>query len=147
VLRRIRTDDDPGACLVLADLVRAERQLMVGLALAGLVALSLIGIGCFALVAPGASAQQYGIVLEERRALAFLRAMGVRDLVVGVLLLLLVAAGQHELLALGMAASAAIAVLDYVVVKRDGAGGTALLLHGAGAAGLLFAALLIALGV
>jgi hypothetical protein len=119
---------------------------MIGLALAGLVALSLMGIGCFALVAPDASAKQYGIVVEDPRALAFLRAMGVRDLVIGVLLLLLVGAGQPELLALGMAAAAAIAVLDYFVVKRNGTTGRALLLHGGGAAGLLLAALVIALG-
>jgi hypothetical protein len=119
---------------------------MIGLALTGLVALSLIGIGCFALVAPGASAAQYGIVPEEPRALAFLRAMGVRDLVIGVLLLLLVGSGQRELLALGMVAAAAIAALDYIVVKRDGKTGRALLLHAGGAAGLLFAAVVIALG-
>ncbi len=119
---------------------------MVGLVLTGLVALSLIGIGCFALLAPGASAGQYGIVVQDPRALAYLRAMGVRDLVIGVLLLLLVGAGHRELLALGMAAAAAIAVVDYVVVSRDGTTGRALLMHGGGAAGLLLAALVIALG-
>ena len=119
---------------------------MIGLLLTGFVALSLIGIGCFALIAPGASAAQYGIRTDETRAHAFLHAMGIRDLVIGVLLLLLVGAGQPELLALGMAAAAAIAVLDYVVVRRDGTRGRALLLHGGGAAGLLVAALVIALG-
>jgi hypothetical protein len=78
--------------------------------------------------------------------------MGVRDLVIGVLLLLLAAAGRRELLALGMAASAAIAVIDLLVVSRDRPPGgarlppRARLLHGTGALGLLGAALVIALG-
>ena len=121
---------------------------MLGLALTGLVALGLIGIGVGALAAPRVAARQFGIVLDDPRALAFLRAMGVRDLVIGVLLLLLIAAGQRELLAFGVAASAAVAVLDFAVVSRDRPAGAARarLLHGVGAIGLLLIALVIALG-
>ena len=119
---------------------------MIGLVLTGLIALSLIGIGCFALVSPRASAGQYGIVVADPRALAYLRAMGVRDLVIGVLLLLLVGAGQTELLAVGVAASSAIAMLDAIVVARDGGKGRVLALHVGGAAGLLFTAVVLVLG-
>ncbi len=120
---------------------------MIGLTLAGLVALGLIGIGVGALVAPLASSRQYGIVLDDARGLAFIRAMGVRDLVIGVLVLLLVGTGRPGLLALGMAASAAVALLDFAVVSADpSARPKARLLHGAGALALLVAALVIATG-
>lgn len=119
---------------------------MVGFALTGFVALSLIAIGVGALVAPLASSRQYGLVPGDLRALAFLRAMGARDLVIGVLLLLLAAARRSDLLAWGMAASAVIALVDLAVVWRAGARTPARVLHAGGAAGLLIAALVIAAG-
>jgi hypothetical protein len=125
---------------------------MLGLALTGLVALALIGIGVGALAAPALASRQFGIVVPDPRALAFVRAMGVRDLVLGVMLLLLVAAGNRELLAFGLAASAAVAVLDLTVVARDRPPGggraprAALLIHAGGLLGLLVLALGIALG-
>jgi hypothetical protein len=120
---------------------------MIGRSLAVLVALGLIGIGVAALAAPRPSSRQYGIVLNDPRALALFRAMGVRDLVIGVLVLLLAAAGRRDLLALGAAASAAIAILDFWVVSREAPGATAArLLHGGGALGVLAVALVIALG-
>ena len=122
---------------------------MLGLWLAGGIALGLLGIGGGALVAPRLSARQYGIAIEDVRALAFIRAMGVRDVVLGVLLLLLAAAGRRELLAAGVLASAAVAVLDYVVVSRDRppAPARARLLHAGGALGLLVAGAVIAGGL
>jgi hypothetical protein len=110
------------------------------------VALGLIGIGVAALAAPRPASRQYGIVLDDPRALALFRAMGVRDLVIGVLVLLLAAAARRDLLALGIAASSVIAALDFVVVSRERASPTARLLHGGGALGALAIALVIALG-
>ncbi len=119
---------------------------MLGLAVTALVALGLIGLGVGALAAPRASAAQYGIVPDDSRALAFIRAMGVRDLVIGALLLLLAGAGRRELLAWGMVASAAIAVVDFWVVSAAGARTAARVLHAGGAIGLLIAGLVIATG-
>ncbi len=112
--------------------------------IAALVALLLIGIGAGAMVAPRRFSQQYGIVLDDPRGLAFIRAMGVRDLVIGALLLLLAGAGRRELLAWGMAASAMIALVDYAVVSAAGARGAARALHAIGGIGVLVAALVIA---
>jgi hypothetical protein len=122
---------------------------MLGLALAGLVALGLLAIGAGALVAPRAASRQYGIPFDDARALALIRAMAVRDVVIGVLLLLLASAGRRDLLAWGLLASAAIAALDFAVVSRERppAGRAPLLprlLHAAGALGLLLAALVVA---
>jgi hypothetical protein len=118
---------------------------MIGLAVAWLVALALIGVGAGALLAPRTASQQFGIVLDDPRALAFIRAIGARDLLIGVLFLLLAAAGRRELLAWAMAASALIALVDYAVVSAAGAGGTARALHAIGGVGVLIAALVVAL--
>ena len=119
---------------------------MIGLAITALVALGLIGIGVGALVAPRPSSQQYGIASDDTRALAFIRAMGVRDLVLGVLLLILAAAGRRDLLAWGMAATAAIALVDFALVSAAGARTAARTLHAVGGIGVLVAALVIATG-
>jgi len=121
---------------------------MLGLALTGLVALGLLGLGVGALLAPRLSAQQYGISVADPRALAYLRAMGVRDLVLGVVLLLLAAAERRGLLAAAVAVSALVAVVDFVVVSQDRppAPARARLLHAGGALGLLAIALVVASG-
>lgn len=125
---------------------------MLGFALTGFVALSLLGIGVFALAAPRASARQFGIELEDPRALAFLRAMGARDLAIGALLLILAAGAPRGWLALGLAASAGIALVDFLVVARDRgphgpAPAPARWLHALGGLGLLFAAGVVAAGL
>jgi hypothetical protein len=117
---------------------------MIALAVSALVALVLIGIGAVALLAPRRASQQFGIVLDDPRALAFIRALGVRDLAIGILLLLLAAAGRRELLAWAMAASALIAFVDFAVVSAAGARGAARALHAIGGIGILLAAFLIA---
>ena len=118
---------------------------MTGLAVAGLVALALIGVGIGALVMPRRFLQQYGILLDDPRALAFIRAMGVRDLGIGILLLLLAGAERRELLAWGMAAASLIAFVDYAVVTAAGASRGARALHAIGGTLVLIAALVIAL--
>jgi hypothetical protein len=122
---------------------------MIGLALTYGVALGLLGIGIGALLAPRVSAQQYGIVLDDARALAYIRAMGVRDLVLAVLLLLLASAARRDLLAVGVVASAAVAAVDFVVVSRDRPppAARARLLHAGGALGLLLVGVAVASGL
>lgn len=117
---------------------------MVGWILSAIVALSLVLIGTGAIVAPRVSAAQYGIVLDDPRALAFIRAMGVRDLAIGVLFALLLQTQARDVLAWSMIAVVPIAATDLLVVTWDRrATGSARgldrarLLHAAGAIGLL----------
>jgi hypothetical protein len=114
------------------------------IAVTAFVALGLVGVGAGALLAPGVSSRQYGIALDDARALAFIRAMGVRDVVMGALLLLLAAAGQRELLAWGLLASAAVAGVDFALVSAAGAQPRARALHALGGIALLTAALIVA---
>ena len=121
---------------------------MIGLLLTWLTVGGLVAIGCGAILAPGLSAAQYGIVLDDPRASAFIRAMGARDFVLGVLLGLLALASRHDLLAWGLGASALIAGVDFLVVAADRHPGSqrARLLHAGGTVGLLAAASIVALG-
>lgn len=128
---------------------------MIGMILCGVAALGLVGIGIGAIVAPAFSAGQYGIVVADPRALAYLRAMGARDLALGIVLALLMALGSPGLLAASVAACALVAIVDFAVVLADPHPGTAppavprglsLSLHGGGAIGLLATAVLVALG-
>lgn len=117
---------------------------MIGWLLVGLVVSGLLGIGTLAVVAPRSSAAQYGIVVDDPRALAFIRAMGMRDVVIGLLLGLLAASRSRALVAWGLYAATLIAILDFVVVTMDGRpvverGVPARVLHAAGAIGLAIA--------
>ena len=120
---------------------------MIGWSLAALVIASLLMLGLGVLVAPGKSSAQYGIVLADPRAFAFLRAMGIRDAVIGGLLALMALAGAREMLGWGRVVTAVIAVGDFLLVSADrridGATGraeAARVLHAGGAVGLLVTA-------
>ena len=118
---------------------------MIGPILSALVCLALVAVGAGALVAPRFSASQYGIVIDDPRALALIRAMGVRDVVIGALIALLAVTGAREALVWAMFAAAPVALIDLalVVADRRTATGTghwfdrSCALHAAGAIGLL----------
>lgn len=92
---------------------------MIGWVLVALAASGLVAVGVGALVAPRASALQYGVVVDDVRSLAFIRAMGVRDLVIGVLIGLLASTRSRELAAWALYATTLVAILDFVVVTID----------------------------
>ena len=60
---------------------------MIGTLLAYAAAAGFIAIGLGALLAPATSSQQYGLATKDATALSYVRALGVRDLVIGLLLL------------------------------------------------------------
>ena len=92
---------------------------MVGWALSIAIAVSLVAVGLGALAAPRRWAVMYGIVLDDERALALIRAMGVRDLVIGGLLVLIALQGRRVPLGWGLCLTAVVALVDYVVVTAD----------------------------
>ena len=127
---------------------------MLGSFLAGVVIVSLLAIGCGGIVVPHIGAVQYGIVLDDPRSLAFLRAMAVRDLVLGALLGLLALHATRETLGWGMALCVLVAGLDFVVVTADRrfarsdatSRAAAPVLHAAGAAALVLTAVALIAG-
>ena|SRR5689334_5974759 len=116
---------------------------MLGWILGALVVLGLLAIGVGGLIAPGRASAQYGIVLDDPRSLAFVRAMAARDLVIGGLLAAIGLAGARTTLGWTTCLTALIAVVDFAVVSADvphargEATRRARILHAGGVAGLL----------
>src|SRR5262245_33686618 len=92
-----------------------RRAPMLGLALSAVIIASLVALGFAALSAPRRWAALYGIVLDDQRALAFIRAMGARDLVIGGLLAVIALQHRREPLGWGLYLAAVVALVDYVV--------------------------------
>ena len=121
---------------------------MLGWTLSAVVIVSLVAVGFGALSAPRRAAALYGIVLDDQRALAFIRAMGARDLVIGGLLAVIAFQRRCGPLGWGLCLTAVVALTDYVVVTADrraaisGAPARAMdtrVLHAMGAVGLVLA--------
>jgi hypothetical protein len=92
---------------------------MLGWALSAAIIVSLLAVGFGALSAPRRWAALYGIVLDDQRALAFIRAMGVRDLVIGGLLAVIAYQREPAALGWGLCLTAVVALADFVVVTAD----------------------------
>jgi hypothetical protein len=58
---------------------------MIGWVVVAVVVSALVLVGIGGVVTPRPFASQYGIVVDDPRALAFVRAMGIRDVVIGML--------------------------------------------------------------
>ena len=118
---------------------------MIGQSVAILVVVVLLAIGAVGLTAPRRASDEYGIVLDDPRALGLVRAMAVRDVVLGSLLGLLVLTATRDVLGWAMLLMALVAAVDLVVVTADRSGTSrpamsrAAVLHGSGLLGLLVA--------
>ncbi len=114
---------------------------MAGSIVAGLGGLAFVFIGIGALLAPGFSSMQYGLPTTDRAALALIRAVGARDLVLGIIVLGLLATRDRSALALVLGASTLVAIGDAtaVLTGRNDAGPRQLAVHAAGAAALAIA--------
>jgi hypothetical protein len=114
---------------------------MLGSIAAGLGGLAFTLIGLGALFAPHLSSEQYGLPTTDRAALALVRAVGARDLVLGIIVLLLLASRDREALELVLIVSVLAAAGDATAVTlgRDDAGPRQLAVHVGGAGALLVA--------
>jgi len=119
---------------------------MIGQSLAGLAVVALVAIGVGGLAAPRRASDEYGVVLDDVRALGLVRAMAVRDVVLGVLLGLLALTATRAVLGVALCLTALVAAVDLFVVTTDrtatsrSAMNRASVLHGGGLIGLLVAA-------
>ena len=116
---------------------------MVGWVLSGIVIVALVAIGVGGLIAPRNASAEYGIAVDNLAALGLVRAMAVRDLVIGGLLGLVALGHGRTSLGWGMVLSALIAVVDLAVVTAarprtsDARIDRARALHATGAIGLV----------
>jgi NADH:ubiquinone oxidoreductase subunit K len=118
----------------------------IGRSLAIMVAAALAAIGVAGLAAPRRASGEYGIVLDDARALGLIRAMAVRDVALGGLLGLLALTATRDVLGWAMCLTALVAAVDLAVVTADRRAASravmhrASVLHGGGLIGLLVAA-------
>ena len=113
---------------------------MIGSALSALVALAFIALGIGSYVAPKKLAENYGLPISSATEIAYLRALGTRDLVLGLLVArFLLAAESRGALRSTIAVSAIVAAADFSAVfgVRRAAAKQALAIHGSGIVGLL----------
>lgn len=114
---------------------------MIGLTLAVLGALAFLAIGVAALVAPKTSSEQYGLPSSDPYALAFVRALGARDVVLGLIVVIFVVGGSRGAAGAVLAVCVLVALADGLLVYRER--GTAamksLITHGVGGVALLVA--------
>jgi peptidoglycan/LPS O-acetylase OafA/YrhL len=114
---------------------------VIGSIVAALGGFAFFAIGVGALLAPGISSVQYGLPTTERTALALIRAIGARDLVLGIIVLVLLAARNRSALelVLGVSVLAAFGDATAVMTGRRDAGPRQLAVHAGGAVALLVA--------
>ncbi len=114
---------------------------MIGSIVAALAGLAFFIIGLGALLAPGISSVQYGLPTTDRAALALVRAVGARDLVLGIIVLVLLATRNRAALGIVLATSVLAAVGDAAAVSSGRADFEPqhLAVHVSGAAALLVA--------
>lgn len=96
------------------------KDIAVGLSV--LIGLGIIVIGVRFLLAPRAAAAAYGVAVEEEIAAAgaYLSAKGVRDIVSGLVVFLLIAIAGYRVLGGWMLVMTLIPIGDAVVVLRSG---------------------------
>lgn len=111
----------------------------MGIVLARLFALALVALGIGAIAAPKPSSRGYGLPSDDSNALAFVRGMGVRDLVLGIIVARLAREDARKNLSAAVAASTLVAAGDFALVSRSATpeARTARIVHGSGVAALL----------
>ncbi|WP_101946383.1 DUF4267 domain-containing protein [Mycobacterium sp. 3519A] len=112
----------------------------VAYALAGLIAAAIIFIGARFLVAPRVAAAGYGVQpdLGQPSVGAYMSVKGVRDIASGLFVVILMAAGETQILGWMLLAATIIPIADAIIVLRDGgAKSVAYGVHGATAVVML----------
>ncbi len=121
---------------------------MIGYALSVCAALAFLSLGAGALAAPRALAANYGIPVEGPDQIAYLRAVGARDAVLGLLIAAFLARHEPGPLAVTLALSSLAGASDFTLVARarGRSAPLSLAIHGTGTLGLLAIAALVRAG-
>lgn len=121
---------------------------MIGSALSVCAALAFLGLGAGALAAPRALAANYGIAVDGPDQIAYLRAVGARDAVLGLLIAAFLVRRETGPLAVTLALSSLAGASDFALVTaaRGRSAPLSLAIHGTGTLGLLAIAALVRIG-
>ncbi len=121
---------------------------MTGVRLSACAALAFLGLGAGSLVAPRALARNYGLPVDAPDQIAYLRALGARDAVLGLLIASFASGRTPAPLAATLALSALVGAADFALVlgARGRSAAPNLLVHGGGAIGLLALAAIVRAG-
>ena len=94
----------------------------IGYALAGLIAGAIIFIGARFIIAPRVAAAGYGVQPDvgQRSVRAYLRIKGVRDIASGLIVFILMMAGETQLLGWVILAATIIPLADAAIVLGNG---------------------------
>jgi hypothetical protein len=112
---------------------------LFGTILSTLVALAFLAIGVGAFAAARMSSEQYGIPARDPSSLADVRALGARDVVLGLIVIAFLIAKARGPLSVVVALSALVGLADFLIVlsERGPEGARSLAIHGTGTVGLL----------
>ncbi len=113
-----------------------------------LVAIAFVSLGVGSAVAPEALAENYGLPIEDGTGRAYIRSLGARDAVIGLLVAYFLRSGNRTAVTATLAISTLAGFTDFAVVKStrgDDAPSSSLAIHFFGTLGLLFTAALSAL--
>lgn len=112
---------------------------MIGPFASALVALSFLALGAGACVAPGKLAENYGFPSDDPTVHAYVRSLGARDAVLGLLLLTFLRSNDRSALRATVGLSALAGASDFAIVStaRGFAAPGSLAIHGFGTIGLL----------
>jgi len=112
---------------------------VIGSVLSALVALSFFSLAAGALVAPTELAENYGLPVTGEPAVAYVRALGARDAVLGILILRFLATGARGSLGATVGLSALVGASDFSIVcaARGFDAKKNLAIHGLGTVGLV----------
>lgn len=122
---------------------------MFGSILSALVAASFLGLGAGAAVAPRALSETYGLPVDDATGIAYVRALGARDAILGLLIVAFLIREERAALGATIALSSLVGATDFVVVagRRGTAAPTSLGIHASGTFGLLAVAALVRAGI
>jgi hypothetical protein len=124
-------------CAVAASKLGMRRT--TGTLASALVAISFLGLAAGALAAPRALAENYGLPIDDATGDAYVRALGMRDAILGLIILTFLARGERGPLATAIGLSALVGASDFTIVaaQRRLEAPLSLAIHGTGTLGLL----------
>jgi hypothetical protein len=119
-----------------------------GSILSALVATSFLGLGAGSFAAPRALSENYGIPVDGEAGFAYVRALGARDAILGLIVAAFLIGRDRESLGTTLALCALVGAADFAIVAttRGTKAPASLAIHGTGALGLLAVSSLVRAG-